>query len=400
MNQWISPTAAPTRKQHLWVVWVLFFFQFAAIGVYYTYLNIYYRQAGLSGTQIGLINMTTALIGIASVAGWGYLSDLTGKNRLLIAIGATGGLAAAQVIPLMHSFEGFLIVACVGSVMGSAPMTLLDSTILALLGERREDYGRFRLGGSVGYIITALSAGFIFDRAGIQVMFPAYGVLMGAFVVVALMLPDAPRRARVPPRGEIGLLVRQPIWIILTISIFLGWIANNATIMFLGVSLQAMGANKSLIGVAVTIGAIVEVPFMFYSGPLLRRYGPVRLFLVGLTLLVIRNFLLGAMRAPEWAIAINILNGPAYVFFWNSAVTYLNKMAPPSLAGTAQGLLNSTTSLAGVVSSLLTGWLFDRLGPNGLYTVMAGCCLAALVIFASGSHFTRQVRPAENGDIV
>jgi hypothetical protein len=66
---------------------------------------------------------------------------------------------------------------------------------------------------------------------------------------------------------------------------------------------------------------------------------------------------------------------------------------------TAQGLLNSTTSLAGVVSSLLTGWLFDWLSPNGLYSVMAGCCLAALVIFGAGSWFIRQGKHAETIEI-
>ena len=41
-----------------------------------------------------------------------------------------------------------------------------------------------------------------------------------------------------------------------------------------------------------------------------------------------------------------------------------------------QGLLASTFSLAGVVSSLLSGWLFDTLGPTGLFTVMGFLALA------------------------
>ena len=390
-----TPSIESPRRKRMWVLWLLFFFQFAAVGVYFTYLNIYFRQAGLSGTQIGLLNMTTALVGVASVSGWGYLSDLTGKNRLLIAIGAAGALVAAQFIPLVHTFAGFLVLGCLGSLMGSAPMTLVDSTTLALLGEKREDYGRFRLGGSIGYVLTALTAGFVFDRTGLQLIFPAYGVIMTMFVVVALLLPDATAQPRERSKAEIGQLVRRPVWIIFTISVFLAWIANYATIMFLGVTLQTMGASKSLIGVAITIGAIVEAPLMVYSGPLLRRFGPVRLLLTGFLLMAIRNFLLGWMPSPGWAVAINLLNGPAYVFYWNSAVTYLNKMATTSTTGTAQGLFNSTISLAGVVSSLLTGYLFDLLGPNGLYTVMAFCCLAALVLFRVGTWVTGQTRRIE-----
>lgn len=388
MNQTQILPVAPPRQKRLWAVWLLFFFQFAAIGVYYTYLNIYYRNAGLSGTQIGLINMTTALIGVASVAGWGYLSDLTGKNRYLIAIGAGGALLVAQFIPLVNSFMGFLALGALGSVLSAAPATLVDSTTLAMLGSRREDYGLFRLGGTLGYIITSLSAGFIFDQAGLRWMFPSYGALMLLFALTALLLPDVAPAPMNRAKGDLAQLVRQPAWIIFTVSIFFAWIAVNSSIQFMGVSLQALGANQSLIGIAVTIGAVIEIPFMFFSGRLLRRFGPVRLLLVSFVLMVIRFFLLGWMPSPEWAIAINMLAGPAYAFFWNSAITYLNKMATTATANTAQGLFNSVISLAGMVSALLAGWLFDLIGPNGLYTVMAFCALGALFTFAIGSRLS------------
>ena len=378
------------------VVWMLFFFQFAAIGVYFAYINMYYSQAGLSGTQIGLLNMTTALVGVASVAGWGYLSDRTGKNRLLIAAGAGGAMLIAQAAPLVHSFWGFLALASLGSALGAAPSTLVDSTTLALLGSHREDYGRYRLGGSIGYILAALAAGGIFDRAGLILIFPVYGVVMTLFALSALLLPDIPVSGpKERTRGDMRELVRKPAWIIFTLSTFLAWIAINAALMFMGVTLQAMGANQSLIGLALTIGAITEIPFMLYSGALLRRFGPMRLLLVGFSLMVIRFFLLGWMPEPEWAVAINSLNGPAFVFFWNSAITYLNKMATPATAATAQGLFNSTISLGGVVGSLLSGYLFDLLGPTGMYTVMGCCMLAALALFWSGNRFTS--RPVEVG---
>jgi predicted MFS family arabinose efflux permease len=83
-------------------------------------------------------------------------------------------------------------------------------------------------------------------------------------------------------------------------------------------------------------------------------------------------------------VAINVLNGPGFVFVWNSAINYANRMAPQGMAGTAQGLLVSIMNLAGVVSSLLSGWLFDLLGPTGLFVVMGFVVLAALILFSSG----------------
>jgi MFS transporter, PPP family, 3-phenylpropionic acid transporter len=383
------------KPKRMWAVWLLFFFQYAAIGIYYTFLNVYFRNSGLSGTSIGLLNMITAMVGVGSAMVWGYISDRTGKPKWLIAAGAAGSLAAAQFIPYVNGFWPFLLFGCLGSLMASAPGTLVDSTALVLLGKRREDYGRYRLGGSLGYIITAFSSGFIFQQIGLKVMFPAYGAVMACFAITALLIP--PVGVHLGSRGtkEFSQMIRQPAWILFITVMFMCWIATNASMSFLSVSLSAMGASQSLIGVASTVQAVVELPFMFFSGTFLRRFGPVKLLIVAMVLMVLRFFLLGWMPSPVWAIAINMINGPAFVFFWNSAVTYANQLAPNGMAGTAQGLVISTTNLAGVVSSPLSGWLFDMLGPNGIFRVMAFLVLAALILFTIGNMIKRSTDKIE-----
>jgi PPP family 3-phenylpropionic acid transporter len=369
---------------------MLFFFQFAAIGVYFTYLNVYYREAGLSGTQIGLINMSTSLVVMAGAVFWGYMSDRTGQPRLLIACGAVGATIAAQFVPFLRTFPAFLIAGVLGSLASSATSTLVDSTTLLVLGERREDYGRYRLGGTIGYILATGSVGFLFDRIGLHSMFPAYGVVMALFAATALLLPAMPVRREARSKSAIGAMVRQPAWVLFMAVLFFCWIANSAAILFMGVSLSSMGANQALIGIAVTIGAVVEIPFMAFSGRLLRFFGSTRLLIFAMAIMVARFSLLGWMPAPEWAVAINMLNGLAFPLLWVSSVTYANKMAPSGMAGTAQGFLNSSSSLASVVSSLMTGWLFDSLGPNGLFEVMAFCVLGALILFVTGTLRGRQ----------
>jgi MFS transporter, PPP family, 3-phenylpropionic acid transporter len=383
------PKLFPSASQQLkrpWAFWLLFFFQYAAIGGYFTFLNVYYREAGMSGTQIGLINMATALVSVGSAVVWGFLADRTGRPRILIACGAVGGLIVAQFIPMVSTFTAFLVLGSVGSLMASAPGTLVDSTTLAMLGDRREDYARYRLGGTYGYIITASTIGFLFDRAGLQMMFPVYGLIMLVFAGVALLLPDTTVQREETSGGEMSAMMRRPTWLIFMVCVFLVWIASNASIMFTGVVLSSMGASQTLIGFAVTIGAVIEIPFMMFSPRLLRRFGSERLLLIAFGLMVIRYFLLAWMPTPEWAVPINALNGPAFVLFWNSAVTLANKMAPVGMAGTVQGLLASTMSLAGVVSALMTGMLFDQFGPNGMFLVMAFCVLAAFLLFAAANY--------------
>ena len=139
-------TASISAPRRMWVVRLAYFFQFAAIGIYYTFLNVYFHTLGLSGLQIGLLNMLAAVVGVISSVAWGYLGDRSGKSRWIVAGGAAGALVAAQFIPAAHGFWPILGVVCLTSLMNSAPLTLVDSITLGLLGARREEYGRYRLG--------------------------------------------------------------------------------------------------------------------------------------------------------------------------------------------------------------------------------------------------------------
>jgi PPP family 3-phenylpropionic acid transporter len=387
----LSVEQPPSRR--MWVPWLLFFFQFLAVGAYFIYLNVFYRQAGLSGTQIGIISMSSSIIGVVSAVGWGYLSDRTGKPRLLIAGGAMGAVIVAQFYPLVHTFWAFFGLSCLASVMASALGTLVDGVTLAMLGSKSENYGRYRLGGSIGYILAASTTGFIYDRTGLSLIFPIYGVMMGLFALTALLLPDIPVRLEKRAAAQIGEMMRQSVWLVFSASIFLIWVANYGSIMYQGVVLLSMGASQSLIGMSMIPGALIEIPFLAFSGALIRRAGLVPLLLVAMVLMVIRYFLLWLMPKPEWALLINMINGPAYGLLATTSVAYAKKLAPPSLNATAQGLLNSTINLAGVVSALVMGMLFDQIGAQGIFLVMAFCCLAALGLFGA-SYWGQRAKPA------
>jgi MFS transporter, PPP family, 3-phenylpropionic acid transporter len=377
------------------VAWLLFFFQYLGVGAYFIYLNVYYTQAGLSGTQIGFIATSASIIAVVSALAWGYISDRTGNPRLLLVIGATGSLVVAQFVPLVDTFWGFFALASLSSLLSSPLFTLVDGVTLAMLGARSENYGRFRLGGSMGFIVASAISGLIYGQTGLTVIFPAYGVVMGMFIITALLLPAIPVKIETRPKAQIGAMIRQPAWIVFALSVFLIWLANYAIINYMGVALIRMGGDEGLVGIASTATALMEIPFMAFSGWFIRRFGLTRLMVTGMLIMVLRYALLGLMPDPNWAIYINLINGPAFAFFATCSVAIARKLAPPTLIVTAQGFLNSIASLAGVVGALLTGMLFDATGPQGIFMGMALSCLAALTLFLVGTFRFRSLRSSD-----
>jgi PPP family 3-phenylpropionic acid transporter len=377
-----SPTTPHASHRHLKTASILYFLQFAAWGISLTFINVYYSAHGLSGVEIGLVTTGGALVAVFSATLWGYLSDRSGQARYLLAVGAAGAAVSFLLVPLARTFPAFLLLACVYSFFNSAVITLVDATTLALLGEHREDYGRYRLGGTFGYILSTLTAGYIFEGAGMGVMFPGYAVVMVIFALVCLRLPAFPVRIVEQHRREFGEMLRHPRWLIFAGSAFLIWLAYQGSMGFLGITIKHMGGGDGLVGLAASMSAITEIPFMLFSGAIMRRIGVGRLFWLSTFVFILRTGLYAFMPAPTWAVGINALNGPTFVFFWNSSVNYASQMAPDSFKSTAQGVLQTTVNLASVIGALASGWMFDTLGPGGLYRVLAGLCLAAFVLFS------------------
>ncbi len=362
---------------------VMYFFMYAAIGIYFTYIAVYFRGAGLSGTQIGLINMTAGIVSFFGSTLWGYLCDRTGRPQWLMAVAAAGAGGIALLIPLGKTFPYFLAIGAVYALFNAAINTLMDSTTLSLLGEKRSEYGRYRVGGTFGYIVTTLTVGFLFERVGLEWMFPAYGLIMALFVLAALRLPHRMVQTTRANRsaGAILNMIRQPGWLVFALTVFIIWFAGSGAISFVGITLRGMGANDVLIGWVSCSAAVFEIPFMAFNHILLRKLGSRNMLWFSTIGYILRITAYSLIPSPAWGIAANALNGISYAFMWNSSINYANENAPDHLKATAQGLFVSTTALAGVASSITCGWLFDTLGPVGMFRTLAAVCFSATLVF-------------------
>ncbi len=363
---------------------VLYFLYFAGIGAYFTFINVYYRSIGLSGTEIGLVNTLPPLVAIIAATMWGMVNDRLGQPRLVLRISVPGIILSALLLSQVRAFGWIIVVACMLSFFNSATIPLMDNTTLRLLGDQRGHYGRYRVLGSVGFIIVSLSVGYVYAATGYVWIFYSYAIIMALFLLAASALPNERVRLAGSVWSGLGTMIRQPAWMIFAISAFLLWISNNGTMAFIGIVVEGMGGSAPLIGLVWMASAITEIPIMLTSDRLLKRGGPTLLIGIAFALFILRATLFASMPTPNWAPWIASLGGLAYSLFWMSAVTYANDSAPDHLKSTAQGLLFSLLNLAGMTGSLFSGWMYDVAGPRGLFWAMAAFATAGMVTFVVG----------------
>lgn len=366
---------------------LVYFLYFTGFGIYLPFINIYYNDIGLSGVEIGLINTLSPLVGMLSAPLWGILNDRYGKTRVLLAVAVVGSILAGWGIAAAGTFMVLVPVAALFSLFYSTISPMLDSNTLLLLGDQRERYGSIRLWGSVGYVLLTLVGGYLLERLGLSWLFPIFTLCMVALLISLMWYPTRRVEIGSTPRLFVTLwsLLRQPRWLVFIISVMLVWVSANGMHTFLGVYMADLGASQGLIGLTMAIGGAAEIPSMYYGSKLLKHLAAKKMIAISMFAYMLRMFCYAIMPSPEWAPAINLLNGVTFAFFWIGSVAYVNELAPDEIKATSQGLLLAVLNLAALISTTFAGWLYDTAGPANLFLILSASSLAALLIFSFGT---------------
>ncbi len=100
---------------------------------------------------------------------------------------------------------------------------------------------------------------------------------------------------------------------------------------------------------------------------------------------VIGSGTMGGALAAHFAnagIAVYLLHGVSYSGMWLAGVAFANRLAPPGLGATAQGLFNAVFNGLGFFGgSIFGGLLYDRYGGANLFFWCGLLALLALFLF-------------------
>jgi len=372
------------RKPQSLVVPKLFYFcYFAGMAALMPFLALYYQQIGLSARQIGLLSSISPLVLLLAAPLWGALADATQQYRRILLFAISGLLLAVFALSQAHSLL-WLLPAIVAYAFFNAPiMPLVDHSVLTLLGERKQEYGRQRVWGAFGWGGMAALAGPIIERWGLAWAFYLCLALMGANLLAGARLIVSPMQLSTPfRRGAQQLLTNWP-WLVFLITLFLNGLGMSFTNNFLFLYMNQLQAGESLMGLSLVIATLSEIPVFFFAEHLLARWGARTLLIAALLAQTVRMFAYAAMPVPWLVLPISLLHGLTFSAMWVAAVAYANASAPPGLGATAQGLLSSVSmGLAGMIGALVGGFLYDAVGPAAMFGWAGIGVLAGLIFFS------------------
>jgi PPP family 3-phenylpropionic acid transporter len=374
-----------------------YFFYYAAAAALAPFLVLYYEQLGLNGRQIGVLTGMLPLVTLFSAPVWGGAADARNRHRSALSLAIVGTMAAVLVLSTARTFLALIPVIIAYAIFVAPIAPLADNTVLAMLGPRTSEYGRHRLWGAVGWGLSAPLVGELTERAGLQWMFYVYVPVLFLALLVARRLPLEEAPLRQPFWRNLRVMLANRRLVLLLATVFTGGASLGLVGNYLFLYMDGLGANNTLMGLALTMATISEMVILFFSSHLLASRSARGLLAVGLLACVVRTFAYSVVSTPWVILLVQLLHGPAFALMWAAGVYTADRLAPQGMGATAQGLLASVMiGLGNAAGGFFGGLLYDLVGPVAMFRWTAAAVLAASFVLLASDRRARRFAPARS----
>ncbi|HQV28421.1 MAG TPA: MFS transporter, partial [Thermoflexales bacterium] len=292
---------APAKAPRYFSLKFFYFCFYGALGAYFPFLQLYYRDIGLDVAQIGLLATVGGLIGLLAGPLWTIIADAFRLQRVMLPLCFALNLGLLFLIGQTPSFGGLVLVVGLNAFLSAPVGPLADSGVVLALGERRELYGAQRLWGSVSWAVSTVVVGALVTQFGVWVIFP---IVVGLGVPAVIMSARLPRASLIQPDLRAGArqLLRDRGWLLFILSAFLLGCCLVAATGYATSFIRDIGGTGEVVGAAFAIGALAEIPVMGLTARIIRRFGARRVLLVACLLYALCAIVQSVLTDP-WAVA-------------------------------------------------------------------------------------------------
>jgi PPP family 3-phenylpropionic acid transporter len=378
-----SPQQIPFVQPSSWprqsFSFALFFFAYYGyVGVFSPYASLYFSERGMSAAQIGVLMSLMQVMRIFGPNLWGWVADRHQQRVAVLRITAIAAVAVFCGMFVGQTFAQFFVVMVALNLFTSAQGPLSEALMLSEMRGDLTHYGRLRLWGSVGFILTVTLAGPLLDWHGIRLM-PWIALALLALVLASTwrMEESIHDGAHDDAPSVLALLQRREVLAFFS-STFLMIAAHASLYVFYSLYLAQIGYSNTVIGLMWSLGVVVEIAFFFYQAPLFRRFGVKKLMIASLLIAVVRFLMIGfGAESLLLLLAAQVLHAATFGVHHSSSVATLQRWFAGPLQARGQALFTSISyGLGGTLGGLVLSAFWDRFGAQAVYVVAALFSLA------------------------
>lgn len=367
-----------------------------------------------SGSTVGLLSGTYALSQFAVAPLIGALSDRYGRKPVisLCVLGSVLGMglfattltlpwqqlwpaASAAGLPLAMLFLARIIDGASGGTAATATAVLADITTPE---NRAKAFGLIGVAFGLGFVLGPILGGLL---SGINRTLPAWAATAFAItnlIVVLGMLPEThpmdarkalPRKRELNPATLLARVFSKPDVRRLSIAFFGFFMTFNGFTTVLVLYLRNIfNWNQGMTSLAFAlVGVIAMVVQGGLIGPLVKRFGELRLTLTGIGLLTV-GCLLVPLASPTNSVPV-VYTAVALLALGTGLVTpclraLVSRRLGSDGQGSALGGLQGLQSLGTFLGASAAGFSYDRIGPTSPFWFAVVMLFGVALLVAGG----------------
>ncbi len=374
-------TPAPAPLGAFSAVW---FFYFAAIGLYNPYAPLWFKELGWSTLAIGALASAISWTRVVAPYGWGLYGDRSGRRSRGVRWAAGLSVAAAAGLWLWPS-PAWVPVFAVALFLANGGVVPLSEAALSQQIQRGgmldyARYGRVRLWGSLGFVVSVAVCGALFEQIGIHHFAWMVTAAFALLWLATLRLPDAPAAAAEDgPAPPVRTVLRRPAVAWFFGGVALTVLAHTALYAFFSLYLNEQGHGEGVVGLAWGVAVGVEVAFFWAQGRVFGRLTPIGWLQLAAVATALRFALTAAFGGTLALLLLaQLLHALTFAAQHAACIAMVHRFFPGRLRSRGQALYSVLGyGLPGVVGGLAGGWLGDRLGFTMVFWAASLVGLAA-----------------------
>jgi MFS family permease len=414
------------RRSPLSVLFFTVFLDLIGFGLIIPMLPFYAQRFGAGSFEVALLSASYSAMQFLFVPIWGELSDRIGRRPVLLTsiLGTSGSMA---LLAVADSYPALLLTRVLQGI-ATANFATAQAYVADVTAPEDRARGMGLIGAALGlgFILGPFMGGVLASYSPVLPGLVAAGLSLLNFVLALRNLPES-RPADVPRSAFSYTIALRALGRQLTFAPLREAAASTGVLLLVGVyflhtlsftNLESTFAlflchrfgfaergTGYMLGYVGVIVALIQGRFL---GPLVRRFGEVKLVRAGFVMLAAgmvalallpRLAVLGPAPAvpsaaaaqcvgsvaastfvtragPLWLILVLIAAGNALV---NPGISTLTSQAAPrERQGGTLGVQQAAGSLARVVGPLVGGFAFDAVGPAAPYWLAGAGMLLAL----------------------
>jgi len=369
-----------------WRLSGFYLFYFALLGATAPFLAMYFDHLGFASARIGELVAIPMLMRCIAPNLWGWLGDHTGQRLAIVRFGALCTLGCFSLIFVSKTYAWLAMVMALHAFFWHAVLPQFETITLAHLHAQPARYSQVRLWGSIGFILTVVGMGRLYEWWSLDAYPYALVVIMAGIVAASFWVPNIqpqvdPRR----PAGE-GFLSQllRPGVLAFYVCVALMQVSHGPYYTFLSLHLEHLGYSRGVIGVLWAVGVVAEVLMFLAMSRILGRYSVRQVLAASFLLAALRWVLLGSFADHLGLLVLaQLMHAATFGSFHAACIHFVQRTFGGRQQGQGQALYAALAGTGGALGALYSGYSWNSLGPATTFALASLAALAAAVIIAT-----------------